>query len=448
MAAPGLIYPKDYALINLILLSSTRSMDMKNVMVELSYHEDLFNNTTSGYLLITDSMGYIESLHLTGNEYLRMTFGKTSDDPHPVDKLYRVFAINRRKLEENMSTESYTLEFCSEELIISEQYKISKSYKGGKISDNIRNILEEKLKVTEKNIIVIEPSYGVYDFVIPTMKPFAAINWLASYARPKDDKPGADMFLYEDKFGYNFRSLQSLISNPTYRKYSYNPKNINPNDLNTDIFNVTTYEILNSFDSLAAINSGVFANQLLSFNTLTREKRVTNFDYSDYQKQSTSLNKSPITNNTKNKFGHLLNETPEAVLKLVYSNFNQQNVNYIKSRPAGSTSNDIFAETYIPHRTAQIPLINYTKIKISVPGDSNLTVGMVIDFSLLSINPNMKKPDEFYSGRYLITAVRHMITITEFKTILEIVKDSSPSQYASPDNNSVLWQNTTKGVVD
>lgn len=448
MAAPGLIYPKDYALINLILLSSTRSMDMKNVMVELSYHEDLFNNTTSGYLLITDSMGYIESLHLTGNEYLRMTFGKTSDDPHPVDKLYRVFAINRRKLEENMSTESYTLEFCSEELIISEQYKISKSYKGGKISDNIRNILEEKLKVTEKNIIVIEPSYGVYDFVIPTMKPFAAINWLASYARPKDDKPGADMFLYEDKFGYNFRSLQSLISNPTYRKYSYNPKNINPNDLNTDIFNVTTYEILNSFDSLAAINSGVFANQLLSFNTLTREKKVTNFDYSDYQKQSTSLNKSPITNNTKNKFGHLLNETPEAVLKLVYSNFNQQNVNYIKSRPAGSTSNDIFAETYIPHRTAQIPLINYTKIKISVPGDSNLTVGMVIDFSLLSINPNMKKPDEFYSGRYLITAVRHMITITEFKTILEIVKDSSPSQYASPDNNSVLWQNTTKGVVD
>ena len=448
MAAPGLIYPKDYALINLILLSSTRSMDMKNVMVELSYHEDLFNNTTSGYLLITDSMGYIESLHLTGNEYLRMTFGKTSDDPHPVDKLYRVFAINRRKLEENMSTESYTLEFCSEELIISEQYKISKSYKGGKISDNIRNILEEKLKVTEKNIIVIEPSYGVYDFVIPTMKPFAAINWLASYARPKDDKPGADMFLYEDKFGYNFRSLQSLISNPTYRKYSYNPKNINPNDLNTDIFNVTTYEILNSFDSLAAINSGVFANQLLSFNTLNREKKVTNFDYSDYQKQSTSLNKSPITNNTKNKFGHLLNETPEAVLKLVYSNFNQQNVNYIKSRPAGSTSNDIFAETYIPHRTAQIPLINYTKIKISVPGDSNLTVGMVIDFSLLSINPNMKKPDEFYSGRYLITAVRHMITITEFKTILEIVKDSSPSQYASPDNNSVLWQNTTKGVVD
>ena len=448
MAAPGLIYPKDYALINLILLSSTRSMDMKNVMVELSYHEDLFNNTTSGYLLITDSMGYIESLHLTGNEYLRMTFGKTSDDPHPVDKLYRVFAINRRKLEENMSTESYTLEFCSEELIISEQYKISKSYKGGKISDNIRNILEEKLKVTEKNIIVIEPSYGVYDFVIPTMKPFAAINWLASYARPKDDKPGADMFLYEDKFGYNFRSLQSLISNPTYRKYSYNPKNINPNDLNTDIFNVTTYEILNSFDSLAAIYSGVFANQLLSFNTLTREKKVTNFDYSDYQKQSTSLNKSPITNNTKNKFGHLLNETPEAVLKLVYSNFNQQNVNYIKSRPAGSTSNDIFAETYIPHRTAQIPLINYTKIKISVPGDSNLTVGMVIDFSLLSINPNMKKPDEFYSGRYLITAVRHMITITEFKTILEIVKDSSPSQYASPDNNSVLWQNTTKGVVD
>ena len=93
-------------------------------------------------------------------------------------------------------------------------------------------------------------------------------------------------------------------------------------------------------------------------------------------------------------------------------------------------------------------MVNYTRLKISLPGDSNLTIGMVIDFSLLSINPTMKKPDAFYSGRYLISAVRHMITVSEFKTILEIVKDSTPTQYASPDTNSALWQNTTKGVVN
>jgi len=448
MAAPGINYPSDYALITLELQSSTGPMDLKNILVELSYHEDLFNNTTSGYLMVTDSMGYIELLNLTGNEYLKMKFGKTVNDAHPVDKLFRVFKVSRRILEENMNTETYCLEFCSEELVISEQYKLCKSYKGGKISENILDILQTSLKVPESNIIVIEPSYGVYDFVIPTMKPFAAINWLSTYARPKDDKPGADMFLYEDKFGYNFRSLQSLMSNPTYRTYSYNPKNTDVKDLNSSVYNVSTYEILNSYDSLDAINSGVFANQLLSFNTLTREKTVTNFDYGVYQKNSTSLNTSPITNMATNKFGHKLNDTPKAVLKLVYSNFNQQNVGYIKTQAAGSTSNDIFAETYIPHRTAQISLINYNRIKISVPGDSNLTVGMVIDFSLLSINPNMKKPDKFYSGRYLISAIRHIITITEFKTILEIVKDSTPNQYASPDNNSVLWQNTTKGVVD
>lgn len=448
MAEAGIISPKDYALINLILLTANSSLDIKPMMVELSYHEDLFNNTTSGYLLITDSMGYIEALHLNGNEYLRMTFGKTSDDKHPVDKLYRVFSVGRRELSKNMSTETYTLEFCSEELIISEQYKICKSYKGGKISDNIRNILEEKLKVPEDNIIVIEPTYGVYDFVIPIMKPFAAINWLSSFARPKSDKPGADMFLYENKFGYNFRSLQSLMDNPTYRNYSYNPANLDPKDLNTDVYNVTTYEILDSFDSLDAINSGIFANTLLSFNTLTREKKVTTFDYFDYQNKSVSLNPSPIINKATNKFGHKLNDTPESVLKLVYSNFDQQNVDYIKSKLPGASSNDIFAETYIPYRTAQIPLINYNRVKISLPGDSNLMVGMVINFSLLSINPTMKKPDDFYSGRYLISALRHIITITEFKTILEIVKDSTVTQYASPNTNSVLWKNTTKGVVN
>lgn len=446
MAASGIIYPKDYALINLELQTPSGPMDLKNVLVELAYHEDLFNNTTSGYLMIIDSMGYIELLNLTGNEYLSVKFGKTENDPNPVDKVYRVFKVSKRKLEGNMNTESYCLEFCSEEFLLSEQYKICKSYKGGKISDNIRNILEEKLKVPEKNIIVIEPSYGVYDFVVPTMKPFAAINWLASYARPKDGIPGADMVLYEDKFGYNFRSLQSLMSNPTYRKYAYSPKNTDPGNLNADVFNISTYEILNSYDSLDAINSGIFANQLLSFNPLTREKTVTNFDYLNYKKESVSLNPAPITNMATNKFGHKLNDTPAAVLKMVYSNFKQQKVDYIKSQPAGATSNDIFAETYIPYRTAQIPLINYTRVKVSLPGDSNLMVGMVIDFSLLSLKPTDKKPDAFYSGRYLISAVRHMITVTEFKTILELIKDSNPEQYTTPETTSDSWRKITNGV--
>ena len=36
-APAGVTYPKDYALINLTLLSAVDSLDMKNILTELSY---------------------------------------------------------------------------------------------------------------------------------------------------------------------------------------------------------------------------------------------------------------------------------------------------------------------------------------------------------------------------------------------------------------------------
>jgi hypothetical protein len=125
----------------------------------------------------------------------------------------------------------------------------------------------------------------------------------------------------------------------------------------------------------------------------------------------------------------------------VFSNYNQTDSALIKSKP-GSVGHDIFAETYIPWRTAQLPLANYTRIKISVPGDTALTVGRVITFNLLSKDPVKKEPDAFYSGNYLITAVRHLLTVHTYRTILELAKGSSVTQYASVDNNSSIWKNT------
>lgn len=442
----GVVYPKDFSLINLTLLTPVKTFDMKTVLTELSYHEDIFNNTASGYLMITESMGYLETLNMVGNEYIRMTFGKTSDEVTWTDKLFRIYKVDRRKLEGNMNTESYSLYFCSDEMLLSEQYKISKSYKGKSVFNNINDIMVNYLKIPEKKIGIIEDTYGVYDFIIPNLKPFDAINWLSTYARPLPDKVGADMVFFEDRYGFNFRSLQSMIMQQPYHTYVYESKNISEQDIQKKIQNVMTYEILDSFDSLDAINSGVFANKLISVDPLLRRYRITNFDYADYFTKTKKLNKYPITNNFKNRMGDGLNATPEAVTKLVFSNFDQQDSSYVKAKPS-STGHNIFAETYVPYRTAQLQLTNYARVKISVPGDPLLSAGMVIGFDLLSLNPNEKKINEFYSGNYLISAVRHMITPSEYKTVLEITKESTRAQYSGVDNNSTIWKNTVKGIT-
>ena len=61
--------------------------------------------------------------------------------------------------------------------------------------------------------------------------------------------------------------------------------------------------------------------------------------------------------------------------------------------------------------------------------------------------PNSTNLDKYYSGNYLITAVRHMIDLTEFKTILEITKESVPQPYPRNNNGIPLWNNAVKGII-
>jgi len=84
-------------------------------------------------------------------------------------------------------------------------------------------------------------------------------------------------------------------------------------------------------------------------------------------------------------------------------------------------------------------LANYTVLKLVIPGDPGITAGAVINFELLSLKPTSttKEADKFYSGKYLVSAVRHIINDSgSYTTILEIAKDSSDNAYAGTNNSS------------
>jgi len=476
-SSTGFLNPNDYALSNLLLLTAVDTFDLKNMMIEVAYTEDMFDNVSYGYVVLAEAMGYIETLAMMGNEFIRLTFSKNGDTTSQIDKVFRVYKLGNRKLEGTPYKESYILYFCSEELLLSSQYKISKAYKSYIVSDIVTDILNTYLQVPSTRIGTIEQTYGQYGFVVPCLNPFDTINWLTIYARTNPTNgAGSDMIFYEDKFGFNFRSIQTLMKQTPYYTYTYKPKNLNSEDLNTSSYNVTSYEILNSFDSLDAIHSGVFANQLISVNPLTRTRQVTNFDYNQYTNGNAGiagtgspytnptygnppvpsttnttpgklLNAYPITNNFANRNGDGLNQTPQSLIKLVFSNTDSNKNSYIAQGPANSGGNDIFAETYIPYRTAQLALANYTRVRIAVPGDSNLTVGRVITFNLMTRNPNSTDLDKYYSGNYLITGVKHLIGLTDYKTILEITKESVPTAYPNVDNSSTIFKNTVKGII-
>ena len=171
-ATSGIRYSQDYSITNLTLLTATNTWDVKNILVELSYHEDLFNNTASGYIMLSEAAGYVELGQMNGNEFLRITFSTTGQQGTEIDKLFRVYKMSNRKQENTLTTMSYALYFCSEEMLLNEQYKFSKAYPNQEIYKNVTDILQNQLMVDKSKINVIEETYGSYDFVIPTIKPF------------------------------------------------------------------------------------------------------------------------------------------------------------------------------------------------------------------------------------------------------------------------------------
>lgn len=434
--SPGAYYAQDFSLETLnFLTASGQRFELKRLLVDMSYYEDLYSFTASGYITITDSQGFIELFQLTGNEFIEVNFGKVKNGPNNNNQLFRVYKIGDKKPSGNLNTETYTLYFCSEELLLSEQIKISKSYAGYKISDMVESILVDRLRVSKDRINIIEPTTGLYDFVIPRLKPFEAISWLSTYARPAGNgSVGADMLFFETKEGYNYRSLQSMFKEEPYATYKYQAQNIemDKQSFKEKTISVLDYEFVKTYDSVNEISSGTFANRLISIDPLTRTYKVTDFNYSKYKDQAVSLNDGDVSNALKNRLGLTQYETYDATLKVALSNSGQNDAAYFKEIP-GSVAKNIAIETYVPNRTAQIALANYTVVKITIPGDPGLTVGRTVEFNLMSLKPETKEKqlDKFYSGKYLVTAVRHIIQPNKYQTVVEISKDSVPNNYQS-----------------
>lgn len=442
----GIRFPSDSSLskLNLILTDGT-IQNLSKITLEFTYVEDIYGFCAHGDIIVADTRGFIEAFELSGNEFIEVNFSKNKNDPDVDDQYFRVYKIENRKPGKNSQSETYKIYFCSEEFMLSEQIKLSKSYMGMKISNIINDILINQLQIDPNNIDVVEETTGIYDFIIPRMKPLEAISWLSTYARPQG-KIGSDMLFFETLNGFTFRSLQSMYSDDVYGSYTFQPKNL-PNQFTQTQEKLTTvidYEIVKNHDILNEISLGTFANKLISIDPLIRSNYITTFDYASYANTAVLLNENAPTNYLQNRLGKLTNQSYESVVKVATSNKNEINVPYIKNKGGAGIAKDIAIETYVPHRTAQLALSHYTTLKLVIPGDQAITAGSTINFVLYSLDPSQDRTraeDKFYSGKYLVSAVRHTIKIPgTFETVLEIVKESSPNPY-----NAV--QNTNQNIV-
>jgi hypothetical protein len=136
-------------------------------------------------------------------------------------------------------------------------------------------------------------------------------------------------------------------------------------------------------------------------------------------------------------------------LRMASGNSEEKKNSFISQAP-DSVANDIYIEKYLPYRVAQLALANYMRIRITIPGDPLITAGSTVNFSTYTIDPvswsqgggNASRPvDPFYSGKYLVTAVRHIVKNNGYITVVELAKESVNTPYAGTNQTLQSYVN-------
>lgn len=142
-----------------------------------------------------------------------------------------------------------------------------------------------------------------------------------------------------------------------------------------------------------------------------------------------TLGKGKQYNNFEDRLGHTAPTSYESYRRFYPTNIGQPNANYIQGKQHINQNN---VEHWLLERQSMITQLCSIRVKIVIPGNNSLDVGDIIKFNMPSIEPQQgveegsidRKLDPYFSGNYMITAIRHHLDIKQFETVLELCKDS------------------------
>ena len=435
----GMTRASEYELDTLTIVASTgTAIDIKQIMVELNLYEDLFANVTTGDLLIADTQNLCNTLPLVGHEYLMMSFKKAGQGKaQSYTKTFRIYRMADRR-RTGLNTDAYILHFCSEELILNDVIRISKSYHGKTIESIIKDIAINYLKIDTQKFSETSTTFGAYDFVIPSWKPFQTINWLANRALGPLYKSATFLF-YETRQGFRFTDLETLVQRRPVESFIFAPKAVNlgndehaKTDLELAVAGVESYTIRDTFNTLQLLQTGGLAGSLLTVDPLRQRITMSTYTLPGQWDKTKHLNAKALSSTAPTRLGSGLTDHPQTFRRLFLTTAGHDTMTYGRGRQV-RRPNDV--EQWMIPRNMYLSLLQQAKIEVLLPGHPTVQVGDVVSFDLPAAamkDHATADSDQVFSGRYLVTACRHKIDRDKHACVLELVKDSIVKAFVSP----------------
>ncbi len=277
--------------------SKPRRIDISGILYNFEIAEDIFLNNVVGSVIVYDMQDIRSIMPMVGLERLSLKFNSPgmrgydySEDTGTPLQIYKIDKV--RKDPKNERAQLYQIYFCSPEMFRNSTTKISKAY-AGPVEDAVHDILRNYLK--SKKPFHFEPTATNAKYVIPNLKPYDAINFLATQAQSKKFRVNAGYLFYETSEAFHFRSLDSMMGvdgqlsevPPRFKYKSMitsvadNPNRAEIKDVVRRLSSVIKYEYDKPVDTLQNINQGFYANKVTVHDAFNKTISTKVYDYNE-----------------------------------------------------------------------------------------------------------------------------------------------------------------------
>ena len=409
--------PAQYRLTSVVLSTSlhSRELSVESIVMDINLYESIFNNTLSGSISIMDTENYISTFPICGYETLTFDFSaETTGDRDFFSVSFRVYAI-KNILEITGGGKTYSLEFISKEFLSDRELIISRAFNSLTASQIVKTVWAETF-LSEKPFR-IEDTSGLLDMISPSWRPMKLIDWLCSRS-VSIDRNGANYVFYETLDGFNYISLETLVSDiddTLIDTFYYGVKGIQNDGKPTpeEAYTISDIQIDSSFDLIQNLSLGMYSSTMIEHDIVRRTVKTHKFDYEK----------------SFDKYEHLedwsflhadvddLKEVYDSRKFFIPQHYQMFGEYAISSRDTSKR------ERTLQTRASQLQQINTYKLTLTLPGNIRTRAGNVVYLYYPSKTVDDIE-DPLMSGHYLVLSVKNNMSMIRHDTTIEIAKDS------------------------
>ncbi len=301
------------------------------------------------------------------------------------------------------------INLISQSSLTNQNSTVYKKYNGN-IGNTVGNIIKEYLG-TEQSKVRIDDTSNDYSFTGNSYSPFELIMWLAAKSVPSEGNAG--FFFYETRTGFNFRSIDSLISQQpiaTYYRSDAFAANI---DNNINDFKIISFSISKNQNFLNTLKTGVLNSRNIYFNPKTFEEIEEPFQFTELIKSLGKDAEEPEV------------DTDISSGKFTRTHFDILDIGTHSPEIDGSDNND--PTLWQAQSTMRYNILFSQVVNIQVPCNINLRAGDTINCNFEIVTQSSKEQgsdDPVQSGKYLIIDLCHHFDPTRSMTSMTLVRDS------------------------